>query len=88
MFKDGLLAGKRILITGGGTGLGREIAARYLALGAEIWIGGRRGPVLSGDRYACLFDARAVHDDLPCAGPADSFLARSPGRSESGGAPW
>jgi NAD(P)-dependent dehydrogenase (short-subunit alcohol dehydrogenase family) len=46
MFKDGLLKGKRILITGGGTGLGREIAAQYLALGADLWIAGRRGPVL------------------------------------------
>jgi len=46
MFKDGLLEGKRILVTGGGTGLGREIAAAYLALGAELWIAGRRGPVL------------------------------------------
>ena len=26
MFKEGLLKGKRILITGGGTGLGKEIA--------------------------------------------------------------
>ena len=34
MFRDGLLAGKRILVTGGGTGLGREIAGRYLALGS------------------------------------------------------
>jgi NAD(P)-dependent dehydrogenase (short-subunit alcohol dehydrogenase family) len=46
MFKEGLLKGKRILITGGGTGLGKEIAARYLQLGAELWIAGRRGPVL------------------------------------------
>src|ERR1044071_4263719 len=46
MFKEGLLKGKRILVTGGGTGLGKEIAARYLQLGAEIWICGRRGPVL------------------------------------------
>jgi NAD(P)-dependent dehydrogenase (short-subunit alcohol dehydrogenase family) len=46
MFKDGLLKGKRILITGGGTGLGKEIAARYLSLGADLWIAGRRGPVL------------------------------------------
>jgi len=46
MFKEGLLKGKRILVTGGGTGLGKEIAARYLALGAEVWICGRRGPVL------------------------------------------
>src|SRR4030081_1153127 len=46
MFKEGLLKGKRILITGGGTGLGREIAAKYLALGAELWLCGRRGAVL------------------------------------------
>src|SRR2546421_8809517 len=46
MFKDHLLKGKRILITGGGTGLGREIAARYLELGADLWIAGRRGGVL------------------------------------------
>ena len=46
MFKDGLLEGKNILITGGGTGLGKEIAARYLELGAELWIAGRRGAVL------------------------------------------
>ena len=46
MFKDGLLKGKRILITGGGTGLGKEIATKYLQLGAEIWIAGRRGAVL------------------------------------------
>ena len=46
MFKDGLLKGKRILITGGGTGLGKEIAAQYLSLGADLWICGRRGSVL------------------------------------------
>jgi len=46
MVKDGLLKGKRILITGGGTGLGKEIAAKYLELGAELWIAGRRGGLL------------------------------------------
>ena len=46
MFRQGLLEGKRILITGGGTGLGKEIAAKYLELGAEVWIAGRRGGVL------------------------------------------
>jgi NAD(P)-dependent dehydrogenase (short-subunit alcohol dehydrogenase family) len=46
MFKDGLLKGKRILVTGGGTGLGKEIVTRYLQLGAEVWIAGRRAGVL------------------------------------------
>jgi NAD(P)-dependent dehydrogenase (short-subunit alcohol dehydrogenase family) len=46
MFKPGLLKGKRILITGGGTGLGKEIAKRYAELGAELWLAGRRGGVL------------------------------------------
>src|SRR3977135_779731 len=46
MFKEGVLQGKRILVTGGGTGLGKEIAAKYLALGAELWLCGRRGAVL------------------------------------------
>src|SRR3954453_22419678 len=46
MFKEELLKGKRILITGGGTGLGKEIAARYLQLGPELWLAGRRGAVL------------------------------------------
>ena len=46
MFKDGLLKGKRILVTGGGTGLGEVMAEAYAALGATIYICGRRASVL------------------------------------------
>ena len=46
MFRDGLLAGKRILVTGGGTGLGKEMAEDYLRLGATVHICGRRKGVL------------------------------------------
>jgi NAD(P)-dependent dehydrogenase (short-subunit alcohol dehydrogenase family) len=42
MFKDDLFAGKRILVTGGGTGLGKAMAERFLSLGAELFICGRR----------------------------------------------
>ena len=46
MFRTDLLLNKRILITGGGTGLGKGMALRFLELGAEIYICGRREEVL------------------------------------------
>jgi NAD(P)-dependent dehydrogenase (short-subunit alcohol dehydrogenase family) len=45
MFKDGALKGKRILITGGGTGLGEVMAEAYAQLGAAVYICGRRAGV-------------------------------------------
>jgi NAD(P)-dependent dehydrogenase (short-subunit alcohol dehydrogenase family) len=47
MFQPNLLRGKRILITGGGTGLGKGMARRFLELGATVHICGRREEVLS-----------------------------------------
>jgi NAD(P)-dependent dehydrogenase (short-subunit alcohol dehydrogenase family) len=46
MFKPGLMKGQRILITGGGTGLGKVMAEAFVMLGAEVYICGRRGGVL------------------------------------------
>jgi NAD(P)-dependent dehydrogenase (short-subunit alcohol dehydrogenase family) len=46
MFKEGLMRGERILITGGGTGLGKVMAEACVMLGAEVYICGRRGGVL------------------------------------------
>ena len=42
-----LLAGKRILITGGGTGLGRGVARHFVQHGAEVHLWGRREAVLA-----------------------------------------
>ncbi|AKU12388.1 2,4-dienoyl-CoA reductase [Azoarcus sp. CIB] len=46
MFKPGLMRGQRILVTGGGTGLGRVMAEAFLLLGSEVYLCGRRGAVV------------------------------------------
>ncbi len=46
IYKPGLLQGERILVTGGGTGLGRVMAEAFLMLGADIHLCGRRGAVV------------------------------------------
>ena len=46
VFRDDVLAGKRILITGGGTGLGKELARSFISRGAAVYICGRRQNVL------------------------------------------
>ena len=46
IFHPEVLAGKRVLITGGGTGLGRGVARELVAHGAEVHIWGRRQAVL------------------------------------------
>jgi NAD(P)-dependent dehydrogenase (short-subunit alcohol dehydrogenase family) len=47
VFQKNLLAGKRILITGGATGLGKSMGRRFLELGASLCICGRREEVLT-----------------------------------------
>ena len=45
MFQAQMMAGQRILVTGGGTGLGQAMAERFLELGADVAICGRRKSV-------------------------------------------
>src|SRR3984885_10846519 len=45
MFSEKLLADRRILVTGGGSGLGKSMAARFLELGPQAHICGRRKAV-------------------------------------------
>ena len=47
MFQADLLRGKKVLVTGGGTGLGKSMGRRFLELGAELVICGRREDVLA-----------------------------------------
>ena len=61
MYRPGLMDGERILITGGGTGLGKVMAEACLMLGATVYICGRRGNVLE-EAAKELMDA---HPDAP-----------------------
>lgn len=42
IFKDNLYEGAKIVVTGGGSGIGKSIARQYLQLGAEVMITGRK----------------------------------------------
>jgi NAD(P)-dependent dehydrogenase (short-subunit alcohol dehydrogenase family) len=64
MFKTDLLKSKRILITGGGTGLGKGMATRFLELGATVYICGRREEVLNTARDE--LSAKGPIHALPC----------------------
>src|SRR3546814_2502948 len=78
MFQSDLLKGKRILITGGGTGLGKSMGRRVLELGAQLVICGRRQNVLEETRAE--FDAdfpgrsRAISCDLRDAAEVDRLV--------------
>ena len=50
-FKNNLFLNKNVLITGGGTGLGKQIAKTYLNLGASVIIASRKEEVL---KNTCL----------------------------------
>jgi NAD(P)-dependent dehydrogenase (short-subunit alcohol dehydrogenase family) len=64
MFRNDLLKAKRILITGGGTGLGKGMAERFLELGATVYICGRREEVLQST--AAELGAKGTIHALPC----------------------
>jgi NAD(P)-dependent dehydrogenase (short-subunit alcohol dehydrogenase family) len=66
MFQADLLQNQRILITGGGTGLGKGMARRFLELGAVVYICGRREPVLKETAAELFSVTRRNILALPC----------------------
>ena len=66
MFQPDLLRSKRALITGGGTGLGKAMAQRFLELGAEIYICGRRKDVLQKTAAELSAATKGKIHALPC----------------------
>ena len=66
MFQKELLLNKRILITGGGTGLGKASARRFLELGAEVYICGRRTEILTATERELREITRGRIHSQPC----------------------
>src|SRR3979490_1978131 len=67
IFAPGLLGGHVALVTGGGTGLGRETALELVRCGASVTIAGRRVEVLEA----------AAASIAPAAGPGGGRSASS-----------
>jgi NAD(P)-dependent dehydrogenase (short-subunit alcohol dehydrogenase family) len=66
MFEKGLLAGKRILITGGGSGLGAAMGRRFVELGAELIICGRRLELLEATATQMRSDLGGTVSAIKC----------------------
>ncbi len=78
------LSGKRVLITGGGSGLGADLARGFAAAGAEVVISGRRAEALArvatgGIRavQADVTDEASVKAMFASAGPCDIVIANA-----------
>jgi 3-hydroxybutyrate dehydrogenase len=84
-------AGKRVLITGGGSGAGADLARGFAGAGAEVVISGRRADVLRvvaeplGARWvqADVTDETSVQRMYEKAGPCDIIIANA-GAADSG----
>ena len=73
MFKDNLLKDKRILVTGGGTGLGKEMVTHFARHGAQVYICGRRGNVLedTANELKEKYGVDIKHEPLDIRSPQD-----------------
>ena len=71
MFEANLFQGQRVLVTGGGTGLGLAMAAKLAELGAELHLCGRRRSVV---QQAC----EMLHNDTGARAFAHELDIRQP----------
>ena len=78
MFKDNILQGKKILVTGGGTGLGKEMSEHYIQHGADVVICGRRESVLAetAEEFKEKYDSKVRYQalDIRSAQDVDDFI--------------
>lgn len=79
MFEKGLLAEKRILVTGGGSGLGAAMGRRFAELGAELIICGRRLDLLETTAAAIREEfaskALAIQCDIRDGAAVEAMMA-------------
>lgn len=73
MLRDDALAEKVVLVTGGGTGLGRSMAKYFMELGAKLVIASRKLPVL--EKTAAELRAQTAGEVLPLALDVRDYLA-------------
>jgi NAD(P)-dependent dehydrogenase (short-subunit alcohol dehydrogenase family) len=78
MFEKDLLKGKRILVTGGGSGLGAAMGRRFVELGAELIICGRRLELLEATAAQMRSDlggaVSAVRCDIRDGASVDAMM--------------
>jgi NAD(P)-dependent dehydrogenase (short-subunit alcohol dehydrogenase family) len=78
MFEKGMLRGKRILVTGGGSGLGAAMGRRFVELGAELIICGRRLELLEATAARLRADpggkVTAIRCDIRDGAAVDAML--------------
>ena len=82
MLSPETLRGKRMLVTGGGTGLGRSMARRFVELGAQVIICGRRAEVLAATAAelgpAVVAERCDVRDSAAVEAMLDRIWAQGP----------
>ncbi len=80
MFQPDLFKGKRILVTGGGTGLGRAMTERFVQLGASCFICGRRQSVVEETAQALMREhggsVKAFGVDIRDAAAVDAMVGQ------------
>ena len=86
MFSKDALKGQRILVTGGGSGLGKEMSRHFLKHGSEVVICGRRESVLqdtvkelayeTGGKISCF--ALDIRDSLAIENSIEELFAEKP----------
>lgn len=90
MYQPDLMTGQRILVTGGGTGLGQAMAEKFLELGADVAICGRRKAVCDATAAAwrAKFPSARIDTfgvDIRVAQAVDEMVEALFANGESGG---